>query len=43
MQSGMFATAYRCVPDEMKDYGLENLYRHRKDLEECSIFWDSKH
>ncbi len=42
VQSGKFATAYTCDEDEIKDLGLEGLYRQRLDLEECSIFWDPK-
>ncbi len=42
VQSGMFATAYSCDEDDIRDYGLANLYRQRLDMENCSIFWDRK-
>lgn len=42
VRSGMFATAYSCDEDDIKDYGLVGLYRQRVDLENCSIFWDRK-
>jgi 4-amino-4-deoxy-L-arabinose transferase-like glycosyltransferase len=42
VQSGRFATASSCDEDEMKDLGLEGLYRQRVNLEQCSIFWDLK-
>lgn len=40
--SGMFATAYSCDEDDIKDYGLANLYRQRVDMENCSIFWERR-
>jgi hypothetical protein len=42
VQSGIFATAYSCDSDEIKDYDLPNLYKQRLDMEDCSIFWDRK-
>ena len=42
VQSGIFATAYSCDEDDIKDYGLADLYRQRVDMENCSIFWDRK-
>ena len=42
VRSGMFATAYSCDEDDIKDYGLVGLYRQRVDMENCSIFWDRK-
>jgi len=42
VQSGMFATAYSCDDDEISDLGLENLYRQRDDIADCSIFWDRR-
>jgi hypothetical protein len=42
VQSGIFATAYSCDEDDISAYGLANLYNHRVDMEECSIFWDRK-
>jgi hypothetical protein len=42
LRAGMFATAYSCDEEEMKDYGLADLYRRRADLEDCSVFWDRK-
>jgi hypothetical protein len=42
VQSGMFATAYSCDSDEIRDYGLANLYKKHVDMEDCSIFWDRK-
>ena len=42
VQSGVFATAYSCDEDDIKDYGLANLYLQRVDMENCSIFWDRK-
>jgi hypothetical protein len=38
----MFATAYSCDDEEIKDLGLPTLYKQRAELEECSIFWDRK-
>jgi hypothetical protein len=40
VQSGIFATAYSCDDDEIGDFGLPKLYKHRLDMEDCSIFWD---
>jgi uncharacterized membrane protein YhdT len=42
VQSGMFATVYSCDEDDIKDYGLVELYRQRVDMENCSIFWDRR-
>ncbi len=42
VQSGMFATAYSCDDDEIKDLGLKTLYKQHAELEECTIFWDRK-
>jgi hypothetical protein len=42
VQSGIFATAYSCDDDEISDFGLQNLYKQRVDMEDCSIFWDRK-
>jgi len=42
VQAGMFATAYSCDEDDIKDYGLVSLYRQRVDMEDCSIFWERK-
>ena len=42
VQSGIFATAYSCNDDDISGYGLPNLYQQRVDMEDCSIFWDSK-
>jgi hypothetical protein len=41
-QSEMFATAYSCDEDEIKDHGLEDPYQHRMDMEDCSLFWNPK-
>lgn len=42
VQSGMFATAFTCDDDQIDDYGLPNIYNHRLDMNDCSIFWDLK-
>ncbi len=42
VRSGVFATAYSCDEDDIKDYGLADLYRQRVDMEDCSIFWERK-
>jgi len=42
VQSGIFATAYSCDEDDIKDYGLVNLYWQPVDMENCSIFWERR-
>lgn len=42
LQAGAFATAYSCSSEDIDDYGLADLYLHRVDMEDCSIFWDPK-
>ena len=41
-QSGMFATAYTCDDDEIKDYGLKTLYKQSAEMDDCTVFWDRK-
>jgi len=40
--SGMFATAYSCDDDEIRDYGLTKLYSQRADIGDCSVFWERR-
>jgi len=42
VRSGVFATAYSCSDDDISNFGLENLYKQRADLEDCSVFWGKK-
>lgn len=42
VRSGMFATVYSCDEDDIKDYGLVELYGQRVDMESCSVFWDRR-
>jgi len=42
LQSGMFATAYSCDTDQLKNFGFDKLYRQHVVMDDCTIFWDWK-
>jgi hypothetical protein len=43
LSAGAFDTVYICEDDETYDrLGLPKLYRHREEIEDCSVFSDRK-
>jgi hypothetical protein len=42
VKAGVYATAETCDDDKIDDWHLHDIYKHRKDVADCSIFWDFK-
>ena len=40
--SRMFATVQSCDDDEMTDLGLDDLYEHNAEFDDCKVFWGLK-
>jgi len=40
ISKGQFATIQTCDDDKIDDWNLASLYKQRKDIADCSIFWD---
>jgi len=40
--SGAFSTAESCDDDEMDDLGLDDLYEHNAEFDDCKVFWGLK-
>jgi hypothetical protein len=39
---GAFATVQSCDDDEMTDLGLDDLYEHNAEFDDCKVFWGLK-
>jgi hypothetical protein len=39
VKSRMFSTVFTCDDDEIQDLGLNNLYSHKAELDDCTVFW----
>jgi hypothetical protein len=39
MKAGVFATVETCDDDKIDDWHLATLYKQRKDIEDCAVFW----
>ncbi|HEX4772820.1 MAG TPA: hypothetical protein VH351_18450 [Bryobacteraceae bacterium] len=42
MKAGVYATVETCDDDKIDDWHLAELYKQRKDVADCSIFWQFK-
>lgn len=40
IKSGVYATVETCDDDKVDSWNLEDNYKQRKDVEDCSVFWD---
>jgi hypothetical protein len=38
--AGVYATVETCDDDKIDDWHLATLYKQRKDIKDCSVFWD---
>jgi len=39
VKSRMFQTAFTCDDDDIQDLGLNNLYSHKAEVDDCTVFW----
>jgi hypothetical protein len=39
MKEGKFATYQSCSEDEAEQYGMPSSFRHRENVEDCTIYW----
>ena len=39
VKSRIFPTAFTCDDDDIQDLGLNNLYSHKAELGDCTVFW----
>lgn len=40
IKAGVYATVETCDDDKIDDWHLADLYKQRKDVSDCSVFWD---
>ncbi|HUA63188.1 MAG TPA: hypothetical protein VML19_30820 [Verrucomicrobiae bacterium] len=39
VKAHVFATAFACDSDDISDMGLNQLYSHKKEMYDCTVFW----
>lgn len=42
VKAGVYATVETCDDDKIDDWNLADIYKQRKDVADCSIFWEFK-
>lgn len=41
VKSGMFSTVFTCDDDDIESLGLNKLYSHKAEMDDCTVFWGS--
>jgi len=39
VKARMFPTVFTCDDDDIQDLGLNNLYSHKAEMDDCTVFW----